>query len=82
VLLLHGYPYDIHSYGEVIPLLVDAGLRVIAPHLRGHGPTRFLDPSTSQASSDLHLGQRGNPEAIGPTRLRAPHFEQAMMVMS
>jgi pimeloyl-ACP methyl ester carboxylesterase len=43
VLLLHGYPYDIHSYAEVAPLLAARGLRVIVPHLRGHGSTRFLD---------------------------------------
>ena len=43
--LLHGFPYDIHSYVDVIPLLADVGLRVIVPYLRGHGPTRFFDPS-------------------------------------
>jgi pimeloyl-ACP methyl ester carboxylesterase len=42
VLLLHGWPYDIHSYAEVTPLLTAAGYRVIVPHLRGHGTTRFL----------------------------------------
>ena len=41
VLLLHGWPYDIHSYAEVAPLLADAGHRVIVPHLRGYGTTRF-----------------------------------------
>jgi pimeloyl-ACP methyl ester carboxylesterase len=57
VLLLHGYPYDIHSYVEVIPLLVDAGLRVIAPYLRGHGPTRFLDPATPRSGQQAALGR-------------------------
>ena len=42
VLLLHGYPYDIHSYVEVIPRLASAGCRVIVPYLRGHGPTQFF----------------------------------------
>ncbi|HWJ69572.1 MAG TPA: alpha/beta hydrolase [Sphingobium sp.] len=42
VILLHGWPYDIHAFAEVIPLLVAAGYRVIVPHLRGHGTTRFL----------------------------------------
>ncbi len=42
VLLLHGFPYDIHSYVEVAPLLAARGFRVIVPHLRGHGTTRFL----------------------------------------
>ncbi len=42
VLLLHGWPYDIHSYADVAPLLAQAGYRVIVPHLRGYGTTRFL----------------------------------------
>ncbi len=42
VILLHGWPYDIHSFVEVAPLLASAGYRVIVPHLRGHGTTRFL----------------------------------------
>ena len=42
VILLHGWPYDIHSFAEVAPLLAAAGYRVIVPHLRGHGTTRFL----------------------------------------
>jgi pimeloyl-ACP methyl ester carboxylesterase len=40
--LLHGWPYDIHSYVDVVPLLTAAGYRVIVPHLRGFGTTRFL----------------------------------------
>jgi pimeloyl-ACP methyl ester carboxylesterase len=40
-LLLHGWPYDIHSYAEVTPLLVAEGYRVIVPYLRGYGTTRF-----------------------------------------
>src|SRR5262249_4640528 len=42
VLLLHGWPYDIHAFIEVAPLLAAAGHRVIIPHLRGYGTTRFL----------------------------------------
>lgn len=42
VILLHGWPYDIHSYEAVVPLLVSAGYRVIVPYLRGYGTTRFL----------------------------------------
>jgi len=42
VLLLHGWPYDIHSYIDVAPRLASAGYRVIVPHLRGYGTTRFL----------------------------------------
>ncbi|MES2103143.1 MAG: alpha/beta hydrolase [Pseudomonadota bacterium] len=46
VILLHGWPYDIHSFVEVAPLLASAGYRVIVPHLRGHGTTRFLSGGT------------------------------------
>ena len=42
VLLLHGWPYDIHAYADVVPLLTARGYRVIVPHLRGYGTTRFL----------------------------------------
>jgi pimeloyl-ACP methyl ester carboxylesterase len=42
VILLHGWPYDIHSFVDVAPLLASAGYRVIVPHLRGYGTTRFL----------------------------------------
>ena len=46
VLLLHGWPYDIHSFVDVAPLLATAGFRVIIPYLRGHGATRFLSEGT------------------------------------
>jgi pimeloyl-ACP methyl ester carboxylesterase len=46
VILLHGWPYDIHSFVDVAPLLAAAGYRVIVPHLRGHGTTRFLSSGT------------------------------------
>jgi pimeloyl-ACP methyl ester carboxylesterase len=46
VVLLHGWPYDIHSYEEVTPLLTAAGHRVIVPYLRGYGTTRFLSDET------------------------------------
>jgi pimeloyl-ACP methyl ester carboxylesterase len=46
VILLHGWPYDIHSFAEVAPILAAKGHRVIVPHLRGYGPTRFLSAAT------------------------------------
>ena len=46
VVLLHGWPYDIHSYVEVVPLLAAAGYRAIVPYLRGFGTTRFLSDAT------------------------------------
>jgi pimeloyl-ACP methyl ester carboxylesterase len=55
VILLHGWPYDIHTYVDVAPLLAQAGYRVIVPYLRGYGTTRFL------SSGSVRNGQ---PSAI------------------
>jgi pimeloyl-ACP methyl ester carboxylesterase len=46
VILLHGWPYDIHSFVDVAPLLASQGYRVIIPHFRGYGTTRFLSADT------------------------------------
>jgi pimeloyl-ACP methyl ester carboxylesterase len=46
VILLHGWPYDIHSFVDVAPLLASVGYRVIVPYLRGYGSTRFLSDAT------------------------------------
>jgi pimeloyl-ACP methyl ester carboxylesterase len=46
VLLLHGWPYDIHSFAEVTPALAAAGYRVLVPFVRGYGTTRFLSGDT------------------------------------
>jgi pimeloyl-ACP methyl ester carboxylesterase len=46
VILLHGWPYDIHSFVDVAPMLASAGYRVIVPYLRGHGTTHFLSNET------------------------------------
>ncbi|MER6287171.1 alpha/beta fold hydrolase [Streptomyces sviceus] len=54
VVLLHGWPYDIHSFVDVAPLLADLGYRVLVPYLRGHGSTRFLSrhtPRTAEQSA-------------------------------
>ncbi|MEU1511349.1 alpha/beta hydrolase [Streptomyces sp. NPDC005811] len=48
VVLLHGWPYDIHSYAEVAPLLAARGHRVVVPYLRGHGTTRFRSARTAR----------------------------------
>ena len=55
VLLLHGFPYDVHAYHKVTPLLVSAGCRVIAPYLRGYGPTRFLSLDTPRSGQQAAL---------------------------
>ncbi|HEX8057144.1 MAG TPA: alpha/beta hydrolase [Novosphingobium sp.] len=48
VILLHGWPYDIHAFAEVAPILAAKGYRVIVPHLRGYGTTRFLSAETKR----------------------------------
>lgn len=57
IILLHGFPYDIHSYVDVAPMLAAQGFRVIVPHLRGHGTTRFLDKDTPRSGQQGALGQ-------------------------
>ena len=54
-ILLHGWPYDIHTYVDVAPLLASAGYRVLVPYLRGYGTTRFLSSATRRS---------GQPSAI------------------
>src|SRR6476660_4699036 len=53
VMLLHGWPYDIHCYADIVPLLTAKGYRTVVPHLRGYGTTRFLSGET------LRNGQPG-----------------------
>jgi pimeloyl-ACP methyl ester carboxylesterase len=50
VVLLHGFPYDIHAYAKVGPILADAGFRVVVPYLRGHGTTRFGDDAIPRSA--------------------------------
>ena len=54
--LMHGFPYDIHAYQEVGPLLAAEGARVIIPYLRGYGATRFLSPHTPHSGEQAALG--------------------------
>ena len=56
VMLLHGFPYDIHSYVDVAPLLAANGCRAIVPYLRGYGPTRFLDKATPRSGEQAAIG--------------------------
>jgi pimeloyl-ACP methyl ester carboxylesterase len=54
--LLHGFPYDIHSYVDVAPILAEQGCRVVVPYLRGYGPTRFLDTATMRSGEQAAIG--------------------------
>jgi pimeloyl-ACP methyl ester carboxylesterase len=56
VVLLHGFPYDIHAYVDVAPLLAAQGCRAIIPYLRGYGPTRFRDKSTPRSGEQAAIG--------------------------
>jgi pimeloyl-ACP methyl ester carboxylesterase len=56
VVLLHGFPYDIHAYDDVAPQLAAEGARVIVPYLRGYGPTHFLSSATPRSGQQAALG--------------------------
>src|SRR4051812_39354450 len=57
VILLHGFPYDPRAYDEVAPPLAAAGCRIIAPYLRGYGPTRFLTAETPRSGQQAALAK-------------------------
>jgi pimeloyl-ACP methyl ester carboxylesterase len=56
VILMHGFPDDVHAYDRVAPELAASGWRVIVPYLRGYGPTRFRDPTTPRSGQQAALG--------------------------
>src|SRR6201987_6056413 len=56
VILMHGFPDDVHAYDGVSPSLAASGWRVIVPYLRGYGPTRFRDPGTLRSGQQGALG--------------------------
>ena len=56
VMLLHGFPYDIHSYVDVAPQLAAQGCRAIVPYLRGYGSSRFLDSTTPRSAEQASVG--------------------------
>src|SRR5215471_1178234 len=57
VILLHGFPGDVHAWDEVTPPLAKAGYRVLVPYLRGFGPTRFRDPASPRMAEQAAIGQ-------------------------
>jgi pimeloyl-ACP methyl ester carboxylesterase len=73
VILLHGWPYDIHSYVDVIPLLATAGYRVIVPFLRGYGTTRFLSDTT------MRNGQQAAMAVDTIALMDALHIDSAIL---
>ena len=73
VVLLHGWPYDIHSFVDVAPLLAATGYRVIVPHLRGYGTTRF------RSSDTLRNGQQSVVAVDTVALMDALGIEQAVI---
>ncbi len=57
VILLHGFPDDVHAYDTVAPPLAAAGYRVLVPYLRGYGPTRFLSDAAPRMAQQAAIGQ-------------------------
>jgi pimeloyl-ACP methyl ester carboxylesterase len=70
VMLMHGFPYDFHSFVDVAPQLASKGCRVIVPYLRGYGPTRFRDTATPRSGEQAAVGADliALMDALGITR--------------
>ena len=77
VVLSHGFPYDVHAFDEVVPLLVECGARVIRPYLRGFGPTSFLASSMVRSGQQAALGRDliGLLDALGIREAIAAGFD-------
>lgn len=73
VMLLHGWPYDIHSYADAAPALASVGYRVIVPYLRGYGTTRFLSSDTPRN------GQQSALAVDSIALMDALHIEKATL---
>ena len=57
IILLHGFPDDVHAWDQVTPPLAKAGYRALVPYLRGYGPTRFRDPASPRMAEQAAIGQ-------------------------
>ena len=57
VFLMHGFPYDIYAYKDVVEILKKHDLRIIVPYLRGFGPTKFLNKSLLRSGEQAALGK-------------------------
>ena len=77
VILLHGFPYDVHAYDDVARILAGEGLRVIVPYLRGYGPTRFLSEQTPRSGQQAVLAHdlRDLMDALGVQRALLGGFD-------
>ena len=77
VILLHGFPYDVHAYDDVARILAGEGRRVIVPYLRGYGPTRFLSDKTPRSGQQAVLAHdlRDLMDALGLQRALLGGFD-------
>jgi pimeloyl-ACP methyl ester carboxylesterase len=77
IILLHGFPDDIHAYDDVAPPLAKAGHRVLVPYLRGYGSTRFRDPSGPRMGEQAAIGQDliDFADALGLARFAVVGFD-------
>ncbi len=77
IILLHGFPDDVHAYDDVAPPLAKAGHRVLVPYLRGYGATRFRDPSGSRMGEQAAIGQDliDFADALGLARFAVVGFD-------
>src|SRR6266446_8082387 len=57
IILLHGFPDDVHAWDQVTPPIAKAGYRTLVPYLRGYGPTRFRDPAAPRMAEQAAIGQ-------------------------
>jgi pimeloyl-ACP methyl ester carboxylesterase len=77
IILLHGFPDDLHAYDDVAPPLAKAGYRVLVPYLRGYGSTRFRDPSGPHMGEQAAIGQDliDFADALGISRFAVVGFD-------
>ena len=55
-IMMHGFPYDVHAYGDAAPILAESGARVIVPYMRGYGGTSFLSDKTPRSGEQAAFG--------------------------
>ncbi|HYR44590.1 MAG TPA: alpha/beta hydrolase [Terriglobia bacterium] len=77
IILLHGFPDDVHAWDQVTPPLAKAGYRTLVPYLRGYGPTRFRDPASPRMAEQAAIGQDviDFADALGLRRFAVAGFD-------